>query len=231
MVKNLKKKDKVSVIIRTKNEAMWVGHAIQSVLDHLYKPEIIIVDNFSTDETISIVRQFLQDPKLSDKNNRNYVKIKICKIEYYTPGRALNYAVKKCTNDLILILSAHCVLKKFNLTSIKRELKKFSCIFGKQNPVYFGKKINKRYIWSHFCNQRVINMYSKLEKRYFFHNALAIFSKKILKKFKFDENLAGKEDRYWINNLVGKKHKFLYDPEIEADHHYTPNGNTWKGIG
>ena len=33
------------------------------------------------------------------------------------------------------------------------------------------------------------------------------------------------------NDLVEKKHKFLYDPKIEADHHYTANGNTWKGIG
>lgn len=231
MVKKLKKKDNISVIIRTKNEAMWVGHAIQSVLDNLYKPEIIIVDNHSTDETISIVRQFLQDSNLIDKNNRNYARIKIFKIQYYTPGKALNYAVKKCTNDLILVLSAHCVLKKFNFDQIKREIKKFSCIFGKQNPVYFGKKINKRYIWSHFGEQRTVNMYSNLEKRYFFHNALAIYSKKLLKKFKFDENLAGKEDRYWINDLVEKKHKFLYDPKIEADHHYTANGNTWKGIG
>ena len=51
-------------------------------------------------------------------------------------------------------------------------------------------------------------MYSQLEKRYFFHNALAIYSKKILKKYKFDENLAGKEDRYWINELVRKSTNF-----------------------
>ena len=231
MVKKLKKRDKISVIIRTKNEARWIGHAIQSVLDNLYKPEIIIVDNFSTDETINIVRQFLQDPNLADKNNRNYVKIKIFKIESYTPGKSLNFAVSKCSNDLILILSAHCVLKKFNFDHVKKEMKKFSCIFGKQNPIYFGKKINKRYIWSHFLDKRIVNMYSQLEKRYFFHNALAIYSKKILKKYKFDENLAGKEDRYWINEFVKKKYKFLYDPNLEADHHYTINGNTWKGIG
>ena len=42
MVKKLKKRDKISVIIRTKNEARWIGHAIQSVLDNLYKPEIIL---------------------------------------------------------------------------------------------------------------------------------------------------------------------------------------------
>ena len=37
----------------------WSRYTVS--FDNLYKPEIIIVDNFSTDETINIVRQFLQD--------------------------------------------------------------------------------------------------------------------------------------------------------------------------
>ena len=87
-------------------------------------------------------------------------------------------------------------------------MKKFSCIFGKQNPIYFGKKINKRYIWSHFLDKRIVNMYSQLEKRYFFHNALAIYSKKILKKYKFDENLAGKEEDIGLMSLLKKSTNF-----------------------
>ena len=45
------KKADVSVIIRSRNEERWIGHCIQSVLDNIYKPEIIIVDNNSTDNT------------------------------------------------------------------------------------------------------------------------------------------------------------------------------------
>ena len=37
------KKDKISVVIRTRNEERWIGHVIQSVIDHLDKPEIIIM--------------------------------------------------------------------------------------------------------------------------------------------------------------------------------------------
>ena len=61
----VKKLSNFSVIIRTRNEEQWVGHAIQSVLDHLYKPEIIIVDNNSTDKTLEIVNQFAEDPLLN----------------------------------------------------------------------------------------------------------------------------------------------------------------------
>ena len=56
--KLLCKNKKVSIIIRTKNEERWIGYAVQSVLDHLYKPEIIIVDNNSTDKTLEIVKSF-----------------------------------------------------------------------------------------------------------------------------------------------------------------------------
>jgi len=39
--------DRISVIIRNRNEEQYIGFAIQSVLDHFNKPEIIIVDNNS----------------------------------------------------------------------------------------------------------------------------------------------------------------------------------------
>ncbi len=224
--------DRFSVIIRTKNEERWIGHAIQSILNNIKKPEIIIVDNNSIDKTLDIVRMFKQDPLLeNNKNNLNYTNINVYQINYYTPGKALNYGVKKCKNNNIILMSAHCVLKKIDLLKAEKDLKNYSAIFGNQIPIYMGKKITKRYLWSHFGSKSVENMFSKLENRYFLHNAFSIFQKKILKKFPFDENLAGKEDRYWVNKIVKKGHKFLYDAKIIVDHHYTENGNTWKGIG
>ena len=59
--------DDFSVIIRVKNEERYLGHAIQSVLDLLYKPEIIIVDNESTDMSSNIWGLFRQDSKLNSK--------------------------------------------------------------------------------------------------------------------------------------------------------------------
>ena len=50
----------VSVIVRTKNEEKHVGHCIQSVTDFIGKPEIVIVDNESTDNTIPIINSGTQ---------------------------------------------------------------------------------------------------------------------------------------------------------------------------
>ena len=49
-----------------------------------------------------------------------------------------------------------------------------------------------------------INYFSKIENRYFFHNAFAFFKKKFLTKYPFDEQLVGKEDRYWAKKLLVK---------------------------
>ena len=226
----VKKLSDFSVVIRTKNEERWIGYAIQSALDHLNKPEIIIVDNNSTDKSLEIVKFFSENPSLNNQTN-NYSKIKIVKINDYSPGKALNLGVKHSSKKYILILSAHCILKKIDESSIIKELNKNNiCIFGNQIPVWNGKKITKRYLWSHFSNKKIKNMYSDLEKRYFLHNALAVYKKSILKKFPFDENLTSKEDRYWANRVIKKKFNIIYDPTLIAEHQYTIHGNTWKGI-
>ncbi len=225
----VKKLSDFSVVIRAKNEERWIGYAIQSVLDHLIKPEIVVVDNNSTDKTLEIVKFFSQNPNLNNEAN-NYSKIKIINIKNYSPGRALNLGVKNSSKKFIMILSAHCILKKFSEKKVISNLEKHACLFGNQIPIWYGKKITKRYLWSHFSNKKTINMYSELEKRYFLHNALAIYKRATLKKIPFDENLTSKEDRYWANTIIKKKMSFIYDPELIAEHQYTLHGNTWKGI-
>ena len=57
------------------------------------------------------------------------------------------------------------------------------------------------------------------------------FTKATLKKIPFDEELEGKEDRFWAQKIVNLNLKYLYDPNFSVYHHYTPSGNTWKGLG
>ena len=140
----VKKLSDFSVIIRARNEERWIGYAIQSALDHLSKPEIIIVDNNSTDKTVEIVKFFSENPNLNNETN-NYSKIKIINIKNYSPGRALNLGVKNSSKKYIMILSAHCILKRFDEKNIIKNMKKNECVFGNQIPIWNGKKITKRY--------------------------------------------------------------------------------------
>ena len=96
-------KKKISIIIRCKNEERWIGYTIQSILDNIKIPEIIVVDNDSNDNSLNIVKSFAHDPKLTI--NEKYAKIKIIKIKDYSPGKALNKGVKAASGDIVIIIS------------------------------------------------------------------------------------------------------------------------------
>ena len=212
--------NKISVIIRNKNEQDFIGFAIQSVIDNFDNPEIIIVDNNSTDDSLGIVNMF-----------RAHHNIKIINIKKYSPGASLNLGVKHCSNKIILILSAHSQITKMDLGMVRERLKNNVAVFGKQTPIYRGKKINRRYIWSHFGNKEEINMFSKIENRPFLHNAFCFYRKDILENFPFDESHSTKEDRYWAIDVLENGYEYYYSPDLEVNHYWTPNGATWKGIG
>jgi rhamnosyltransferase len=222
--------NKVSVLIRTKNEEQWIGHCIQSILDNIDNPEIIILDNNSSDRSLQIARSFLQDKTLKNTRSKSYTNIKFLNIQDYTPGKSLNKGVKNSKNDYVMIISAHCVISKIDMKKTILDLKKNVCVFGNQIPIFFGKKLLKRYIWTHFREKEVKNMFSELENRHFLHNAIAIYKKSFLAKNKFDENLSGKEDRYMAQEIINQKKSYLYDPNLEVMHHYTPGGKTWIGV-
>ena len=88
--------DNISIIIRNKNEEQHIGYAIQSCLDFFEKPEIIIVDNDSRDNSLDVVMFFNDRTDIKIINNKNY-----------TPGKALNIGVKNASRDYVMILSAH----------------------------------------------------------------------------------------------------------------------------
>ena len=100
-----------SVIIRVKNEEQFIAHSIQSCIDFLDNPEIIIINDNSKDKSLYISRLFIYNEGISDNIKKNFCNLKIINIEDYTPGKALNLGVKNATNDDIIILSGHCVIK------------------------------------------------------------------------------------------------------------------------
>jgi len=60
----------VSVIIPTYNRADYVGKAIQSALDQQPAPEVIVVDDESTDNTEEVVRRFDNVTYIRQENRR-----------------------------------------------------------------------------------------------------------------------------------------------------------------
>ncbi len=212
--------DNVSIIIRNRNESEYIGFAIQSCIDQFKNPEIIIVDNNSTDESLEIVNLFI------DRTD-----IKIVEITDYTPGKSINLGVQNASRDIILVLSAHSQITEVNLERVQEILIHHKAVMGQQNPIYRGKKISKRYIWSHFIDEPCVNMYSDIENRQFLHNAFWFYKREDLLENPMPEQYPGKEDRFWAIDIVNRGYTYWYSPEFKCNHFYTNNGATWKGIG
>ena len=170
----------VSVIIRCRNEEEHIGLSIQSVIDYFENPEILIIDNQSTDESMKVVSLFDRCNIKKYSLNGNY-----------TPGKALNFGAEKSTNNTLLILSAHSQITKLNKNKLKEDLNNNVAVFGNQTPIYRGKRITKRYVWSHFTDSITKNLYSNIEDRCFLHNAFCFYNRDFLLKNPFVSGVFG----------------------------------------
>src|SRR3989338_2426268 len=85
----------ISIIIRTHNEERWISLCLKAIFSQEHKDfEVIIVDNKSTDMTLSKAKTF---------------NVKVISIEEYLPGKALNYGISSSHNEFICCLSGHCI--------------------------------------------------------------------------------------------------------------------------
>ena len=212
--------DNFTVLLRNRNEQDYVGFTLQSIHDFLPKSKVIVLDNNSTDDSLDIVSLF---------NNR--LNITVVNIDRYSPGRSLNIGANLAETPYVLIISGHSQIVSLNISAVEDKLKDYVAVFGKQTPIYKGKKITKRYIWSHFTDDEQVNMFSKIENRQFLHNAFCFYDREFLLRHPFDESLPAKEERYWAADVVDLGQSYYYLPQAEVNHYWTPNGATWKGIG
>ena len=99
-MKNQKEKFKVSVVIPSYNRVDFLSRAINSVLKQSYPvDDIIVVDNGSTDQTLSLIK-------------KNFTNIKVLKEKKRGVSFARNMGIKNCTNEWIAFLDSDDEWKK-----------------------------------------------------------------------------------------------------------------------
>lgn len=99
--------EKISIIMPVLNEAKVLRNTLNN-LKLSGNEELIIVDGGSSDDTLSIAREF----------SENVFETKT--------GRAsvMNYGAKKATGDILLFLHADCILPDSGLKTIRKTLRK-----------------------------------------------------------------------------------------------------------
>ena len=86
---------KVSVIIRTYNEGLYITNLLRAIKQQEYPNiEIILVDSESTDDTVKLAEQYCD-------------KIVGIKKSDFTFGYSLNKGIENSTGDFLVLVSAH----------------------------------------------------------------------------------------------------------------------------
>lgn len=195
--------DKVSIIIRCKNEDKFIGQTLEKIfkqrVDAPY--EVIVIDSGSIDKTIDIAKSY-------------NVRLFQIKPEDFTFGYALNFGVDRAEGNIICNLSAHCSpLNDSWLQELIEPIKKgySHATFGRQVAV---KGVNN---WEEIFLDKHFPDHGEITGRIPFSNANCAFLKKLWHQFKFDEELPSWEDYLWYL-LLKDKYTFQYCPKALVYH-------------
>ncbi|MGB3209612.1 MAG: glycosyltransferase family A protein [Desulforhopalus sp.] len=200
----------VSVIIPVYNNSLYVGEAIESVLNQSFTDyEIIIVDDGSAEDIEGAVRQYL------DKNN----KIRFVRQENQGPGPARNTGIRMAKGKWIAFLDSDDIwcpdklekqiayLKEHPDTLVSGGRQELDCRSG--HPVLMDTV-------SHFENliSRADTLTYLLEIPYLCAPSSLVLSKKVLDDVGlFDESLTTVEDDDLVFRLV-RKYSFYSVPDV-----------------
>ncbi len=199
----------LAIVIPTLNEEHFIGYLLDSLIDQSIQPkEIVIVDVFSKDKTISEIK----------KRQKYLPQLKFFQIPKYTIARQRNFGVKKTTAKDLLFLDADTelrgkdVLKKY-LEQVKKKSSDLAIATNRSTTNYWKDRVFFKAMDLTFKISKpiwpmatCINMYVKRE----------IFEK----AGGFDESIPVGEDFEIVHRIVRKGGKFsiISSPKI----HTTP---------
>lgn len=119
---NNKNNVKASVLIAARNEEKNIGNLLKSLYNQTFSKElfeVIIIDDHSEDETISVVENFLKEHK--------DINLKFFKAKKEGKKHAISQALHLAENELILVTDADCFLKETWIESIVNFYKEENC--------------------------------------------------------------------------------------------------------
>lgn len=138
--------EKITAIIPSFNEEFNIRGAIESCL---FADEIIVVDSFSTDRTVEIVKEFSQ--------------VKLLEHEYVHSAAQKNWTIPQASHDWIFLLDADERTNPKLIQEIKQtinEAKHVAYWIGREN-IFMDQKL--KHVWS---GDAVIRLFRKSKCKY-----------------------------------------------------------------
>lgn len=191
----------LSAIVRCKNKEDTVEATLESLRKQTEPVEIVVVDSGSQDRTLEIAR-------------RHADRIVTIAPERFTFGGALNLGAASASGDVLMPVSAHCVLPDREFAG--RVIRHFEDgRVGATNGAAGapgGRRLTVPY------RQQVGDVV--LQPEWGFSNHAGAWRREAWKKLPFDETLSACEDKEWSWRALAAGWDVVYDPtlQVSSDH-------------
>jgi rhamnosyltransferase len=202
----------ISIIIRAKNEAQYIGEVLKAVLaqDDPEEFEILVIDSGSSDGTKEVVRRFP-------------VHLEEIPSDRFTFGSALNLGMELAKGRIVVYLSAHCTPTTHDwlrhLVEPLRRESKLVATFGRQEPRKGMNPFEETVLEGDFPADRLQAPHA------LFSNANCAIWRSVLENNPFDEDLKSSEDLVWRMRFAPEQ--IFYAPDASVYHSHPINWRYW----
>lgn len=205
---------RVSVVIRTKNEARYIAETLRAVASQETRHpfEVIVIDSGSTDGTLEKVAAF---------------DVRLHRIEpaSFTFGSALNLGARLAEGEYVINLSGHCIpvgrdwMERL-VEPLERDAEVAAC-HGRQQPIEGVNPYEERLLLQNFAPD------ARGEVGVVFSNSNAALRRSVLEQHPFDEEAAFAEDLIWARTLPAP-HRIAYVHAAGVYHSHPLSLDYWS---
>jgi rhamnosyltransferase len=197
----------VSIVIRAKNEARYIGETLRAIFDPEALPprQVVVVDSGSTDGTQAIVQSF---------------PTRLIQIapEEFTYGFALNLGVASVDAEIVATLSAHSL--PADPDWLRQLVEPFARahvagVYGRQLPRPNATFLELIGMW---LTGVLSEAPRTLDRRPLFSNANGAFRRSLWLEHAFDECVGGAEDIAWVRTMQERGYLIAYQPSARVYH-------------
>jgi glycosyltransferase involved in cell wall biosynthesis len=186
----------ISILIRNKNESKALHKALKSIeKQHFMVPfEIVVIDDNSSDDSIEVA-------------NLHGCKV-VALDKQFTYGYAINFGVKNCQYDIILLLSSHNILISNDFPKKLLEYFEDPKVAGVRcTPIANVKQV-----------ERSLDGFITIDKNTYSHAAdwknllianCSAIRKNVALEIPFNEEIRSNEEKLWCLDVLNKEYTII----------------------
>ncbi|MGL1935238.1 MAG: glycosyltransferase [Fibrobacterales bacterium] len=187
----------ISIIMAAYNEELYIKEAIQSILLQTYQNiEVLVIDNLSTDSTVSIVEEL--------RSHDSRVKLLQCTIK--GPAATRNMAIKEAKGSFIAVMDADDVVPTDRIAQLYGICSKSNeAVVGSNVQIVNSKLTPVRELIYPEHNKEIRKAFSRLFNRSVIMPGTIMVHAQLLKQNLYNETFTFLEDWDLILRLASNK--------------------------